>query len=194
MLRVQGHGGGQVLHPPLLGLARQAVDQVQGQIFDLGLSGGLHRLPHLLRCVDPADGLQFLIAGGLHPQGDAVEPRPPQGPEGLPVSGRIRVGLKGDLRVLSHMVPLFDDLQDFAQPLFPQIAGGAAAEIHGVHRVGGRQGGRLRQMDAEGVGISVHAALAAGQGVKIAVNAFSFTEGNMDIQPQGPKGLHSTAS
>ena len=194
MLRVQRHGGGEVFHPPLLRLAGQAVDQIQRQILELGFSGGLHRLLHLLHGMDAADGLQFLVAGGLHPQRDAVEACPPQSPEGFPVPGGIGVGLKGDLRVPFHLIALFNGFQDPAQPFFSQIAGGAAAEINRVHGVGCGKGRGFGQVGAEGVGIGVHAVLRAGQRVKIAVNAFGFAERDMDIQPQRAADFHDVSS
>ena len=75
MLRRQVHGGGEVGLPPLHGLPRQTVDEVQGQVVDLRLAGGLHGGADLLHGVDPADLPQFLVAGGLHSQGDAVDAR-----------------------------------------------------------------------------------------------------------------------
>ena len=67
VLRRQIHGGGEVFLPPLHGLPRQAVDEVQGQVADFCFPGGLHSGADLLHGVYPADGAQFLIAGGLHP-------------------------------------------------------------------------------------------------------------------------------
>ena len=143
----------------------------------------------------PPDAAQQVVVRRLNAQRNAVEPRLPQRAQGLPVAGAVGVGLQCDLRVGGHMEPLFHGFQQVRQPLLPQIAGGAAAEIHGVHRVGGRQGGRLRQvggtagrhllqMAQQRGGVGVHFLLAVGQGVEITVGALAFAEGDVQIQTQ----------
>ena len=71
------------------------------------------------------------------------------------------------------MEPLFHGFQQVRQPLLPQIAGGAAAEIHRVHQMAQQRGG-----------VGVHFLLAVGQGVEIAVGALAFAEGDVQIQAQ----------
>ena len=110
MLRVQSYGSGEIFHPSLLRLVGQTINEVQRQILNLGLPGSLHRLLHLGKGMDAADGLQFLVAGGLHPQGDPVEAATPQGAESFPIPGGVRVGLQSDLRVTGHLITLFNDL------------------------------------------------------------------------------------
>ena len=191
VLRGQADGGRQIFLPALHGLVGQAVNEVQGQIVKFGLPGGLHGGLHLLHGVDATDLRQFRVAGGLHAQGQPVESGFPESPQGLPVAGGVGVGLQSDLRVLGNLVFFQNELQNFHQPLFPQIAGGAAAEVDGVHQMAGGKGGGLRQMGTEGIGVFVHAAFTAGQGVEVAIGAFVFAEGNMDIEPQGlPGGFH----
>ena len=110
MLRVQSYGSGEIFHPSLLRLVGQTINEVQRQILNLGFPGSLHRLLDLLHGVDPADGSQLLVAGGLHPQGDPVEAAAPQGAESFPIPGGVRVGLQSDLRVAGHLITLFNDL------------------------------------------------------------------------------------
>ena len=86
------------------------------------------------------------------------------------------------------MIFFLNGFQNLHQPPFSQVAGGAAAEIDGVHRVPGGKGSRLRQVGAEGVRVVAHAALVPGQGVEVAVDAFLLAEGNVDVQPQGLDG------
>src|SRR5699024_1435904 len=77
----------------------------------------------------------------------------------------------------------------------PQIAGRAAAEVHRVHQMVGGEGGGLRQMGAEGVGIRIHPVLGPGQGVEVAVDALAPAEGDVEIQAQrGRSGLHENSS
>ena len=82
------------------------------------------------------------------------------------------------------MEPLFHGFQQVRQPLLPQIAGGAAAEIHRVHRVSGTAGRHLLQMAQQRGGVGVHFLLAVGQGVEITVGALAFAEGDVQIQTQ----------
>ena len=71
------------------------------------------------------------------------------------------------------------------QALLSQPGGGAAAEVDGVHLMGGGVGGDLRQLAAQDGDIAVHLPLAVGQGVEVAVDALALAEGDMDIQPKG---------
>ena len=184
MIRGQGGGSRQVFPPLAQGLMGQAVDEIQGEVFKFRLPGGVHGGLYLIHGVDAANLRQFPVVGGLHPQGQAVEPCPPEGPEGLPVPGGVRIGLQGDFRPPGDGIAFQNGFQDFDQPFFPQIAGGSAAEINGVHQIPGGKGGHFRQMDLEGVYVIVHPGLRPRQGVEVAVCAFFCTEGNVDVQPQ----------
>ena len=132
----------------------------------------------------PADAPQQLVIRRLRAQGNTVKARLTQGPQGLPVLGAVGVGFQGDLRVGGHMIALFHGFQQLYQPFFPQIAGGAAAEVHRIHRVGGAPGRHLLQMADQGGGIGVHLLLAVGQGVEVAVGALALAEGDVEIQAQ----------
>ena len=181
VLRLQGQD---FLHrglPALHALARQAVDQVQGQVADLPPADGLHRRLRLGEGVDPADGPQLPVVGGLNPQGDPVDPRPAQGADRPFVRQTVRVGLQGDLRVLRHLVAVKHGFQYFLQPLHPQVGGGAAAKVHRVHRVGPAPGGQLLQLPDQGGHVPVHGSLRPRQGVEVAVDAFAFAEGDVDV-------------
>ena len=173
-----GHGG----LPALQGLAGEAVNEVQGDVFELGLSGGAHRLDRLLRRVGAAHGLQFPVLGGLHPDRQPV--KAPGAELGKHFQAdAVRVGLQGDFRVPVQLIIFLHRRQQGQQAFFSEQAGGAAAEIHGIHRaVGGA--GRLLQVGQQGVLIGVHLLLPARQRVKITVRAFRAAEGNVQIKPQ----------
>ena len=119
--------------PALHGLPGQAIDQVQRQVGELRLPGRLHRLVGLLGGVDAVDGAQLPLLGGLHPHGQAVHPRLAQNAQGLQVHA-VRVALHGDLRVLLHLKQLGQVGEQLLDALGPVVAGGAAAEVDGVHR------------------------------------------------------------
>ena len=181
----QHQGVGQGVFPLLHSLVRQTVDQVQADVVQPRLAAGGHGVLHLLPGVDPAQPPQGLVVRGLHPQGDAVEARPAQGPQSPPVPGAVGVGLQGDLRPVPDPALLLHGFQQGNKPLVAQIAGGAAAEIDGVHPVVLHLGGHLGDVPGQGRGIGVHLFLAMGQGVKIAIGALGLAEGNVQIQAQG---------
>ncbi len=129
------------------------------------------------------------------PRDSRLKPASPQGAQFLPVPGGVRVGLQGDLRLLVQAVLLLDGFEQPDEPLGPQIAGRAAAEVHRVHLVSGGKGGGLRQMGAQRVGVVVHPVLTAGERVKVAVGALMLAEGDMDVKPQRLGGwFHSGSS
>ena len=188
----QGDGGLQVPLPTLQGLVGQAVDEVQGEVIELGLPGGVHRLADLVHGMDPADLPELGVVRRLHTERDPVEPRLAESPQGPPVPGGVGVGLQGDLGVLRHMVALVDAFQNLPQPLLPQEGGRAAAEVDRVHAVLRRLRGGLRQVGEEGLAVGVHPLLAAGEGVEIAVAALLAAEGDMDVKPQGLGFVHKS--
>ena len=185
MLWLEGDG---LLHRVLPAghiLTGQAVDQVQSEVFDLGLPDGGHRLPGLLPGVGPVEGLQLVVVGRLHPQRDPVHARPAQADHALFVHA-VRVGFQGDLGVARHLKAFFYGGEELPQALFPVKTGGAAAEIDGVHQIALGLGSRLLQMGQQGLLIGVHAGFPLRQGVKVAVVAFALTEGNVDVKAQLP--------
>ena len=143
MLRVQDQHLRQRIQPLIQRLTRQAVDQVHAQIADAGSADGLGRLPDLVEGVDTPDAAQQVVIGGLDAQGDAVHPGPAQGAQGLYVTGGVRVGLHGDLRVAADIVPLADGLEDGLETGRAQVGGRAAADIHRVRLMGGGLGSDL---------------------------------------------------
>ena len=184
MLWLQRHGGAKGVLPCRHRLTRQAVDQIKAQIVKTGHPGRRHRREHLIPRMYPADAAQKAVVRRLHAQRNAVEARPAQRAQRLPVPGAVGVGLQRDLRAGGHMIALFHGFQQLCQPLFPQIAGGAAAEIHRVRRVGGAARRHLLQMADQGGGIGVHLFLAVRQGVKIAIGALTFAKRDMEVQSQ----------
>ena len=192
MLGRQGDGGLQIPLPTLQRLVGQAVDEVQREVFEPGLPGGVHRLADLVHGMDTADLPELGVVRRLHAERDPVEARLAEGPQGLPVPGGVGVGLQGDLGVLRHMVALVDALQDLPQPLLPQEGGRAAAEVDGVHAVLRRLGGGLRQVGDEGLAVGVHPLVAPRKGIEIAVAALLAAEGDMDVKPQGLGFVHKS--
>ena len=73
MLRLQGDHIFQGFLPAFQGLARQAVDQIQGKIFIACPADPLHRIDHLLKIVGTAQLFEDLIIVALHAQADPVE-------------------------------------------------------------------------------------------------------------------------
>ena len=183
MLRLQGE---HLLHrvlPAVHVLLRQAVDQIQAQVFQLGRPGGLHRLAGLLKGMGPVEALQLAVVGGLHPQGDAVDPRPAQGLEGLEIH-TVRVALHGDLRVLGQIKALGDQPEQLLQALRPIKAGGSAAKIHRVHLPPPGEGGGLLHVGQQRLLIVVHPLLPPGKGVKVTVVTLAPAEGDVDVKAQ----------
>ena len=161
MLRQQTHRIGQGLLPLFHGLPRQPVNEVQADIFEACLPGGRHGVLGLLPGVDAADGPQRLVVRGLYSQGDAVKACPAQALQSLFVPGGVGIGLQGNLRVLIHLIELFDAPQQVAQAVCSQIAGGTAAKVDGVHQMAGCLGRHLDQMPLQGAAIVVHKFFAA---------------------------------
>lgn len=140
MFRHQGYGSGKIFLPLLRTLAGQAIDEIQREVFKPGLPGCFHSGGDLLHGMDPADVLEFCVAGGLHPQGQPVESGLAQGFERLPVTGRLRIGFQGDLRVLGHVIPLGDGFEQGGQALGTQETGSSAPKIDGVDLMAGGGG------------------------------------------------------
>ncbi|MPM31119.1 hypothetical protein SDC9_77672 [bioreactor metagenome] len=82
------------------------------------------------------------------------------------------------------MVFLLNVLQKADKPLRAKKRGCAPAEIHAVHRVKTGPGSQLQKLRFQRLGVCVHAALFAGERIKIAIVAFFGAEGNVDIQSQ----------
>ena len=120
-----------------------------------------HGLVGLLHGVGAVDGLQLCRVSRLHPQGDAVKACPAQALQSLFVPGGVGIGLQGNLRVLIHLIELFDAPQQVAQAVCSQIAGGTAAKVDGVHQMAGCLGRHLNQMPLQGAAIVVHKFFAA---------------------------------
>ena len=99
--------------------------------------------------------LKDVIVVALDTQTDPVKALGLQ-PVQQPVGDGIRVGLKGDLRVVGHIKVPPQGGQNDGQGVGAVIAGGAAAEVDGVHPVAGTQGPCLLDMGAEGVQIGIH--------------------------------------
>ena len=166
-------------------LLRQTVDQIQREIFEAGLADHFHRVHSHCIVVGAADGFQNSIVAALHAQADPVKAFAVQPTQKLGVDG-IGVGLKGDLRVAGHVKGAADGGQNSGHALCTEKAGGAAAEIDGVHPVAGGQGAGLPDVIANGIQIAVmELGVQLCHGVKVAVMALTATKGNMDVDPKG---------
>ena len=169
--------------PPRHILVGQAVDQIQADVFDLGLSGCGHRPLGLLEGMGAVQAVQLTVVGGLDAQGDTVYPRPPEGLKHLLIH-TVRVALHGNLRVLGQIEALGHGFEHLPQPLLPVKAGGAAAEVYSVHLPAPGEGRGLLHMGEQRLLVVVHPALLPRQGVEVAVVALAAAEGDMDIKAQ----------
>ena len=183
MLTAQGQNGRHSFLPGGHVLPRQAVDQVQAQIFNPGGAHRRHCLLGLGKGVGPVDSGQLGVAGRLDPQGDPVHPRAAQTGEELLVH-TVRVAFHGDLRVPGDGKPAAQLTEEFPQALLTVEAGGAAADIDCVHLIASGPGRRLPDMGDERLLIVVHAVLPPGQGIKIAVVTLAAAKGNVDVKTQ----------
>ena len=185
MLRVHPQHVCQCLLPVLQCLAGQAVHQVQRDIPESRLADALEGGHRLGVGMGAAQLFQHVVVVVLDAQAHPVEALRPHPVEKL-VGDGIGVGLEGDLRVHGHVKISPDGGHDDGNGVPAEVAGGAAAEVDGVHPVAGGQGAGLLDVGAHGVQIAVHQAVVlAGQGVEITVLAFALAEGNVDINAQG---------
>ena len=137
--------------------------------------------------MDPPQNLQGLVIVGLDANGNPVEAGLNQPPHSLFRDG-VRIRLQGHLGGFGDVKGLGDGTKHRPEPLHAEIAGGAAAKIHGVHDIFGRSGAALLDVGGQRRHILIHQFrrhIALGQGVKITVLALAAAKGHMDINPQG---------
>ena len=132
-------------------------------------------------------GFELGVVVGLDADGDAVEPRPAKLFQGLGIDG-IGVCLQGDLGVLGQAEAPVDLGEDADEPLVAEEAGGAAAEVDGVHLIAHHPLGALADVGEHRLEVEVHglAVHAAAQGVEVTVFALAPAEGHVDIDAQRP--------
>ena len=185
VLRVDGQNVLQGLFPVRQGLTRQAVHQVQRQILEARLPDALDGRQNLGIIMGTAQLFQHFVVVVLDPQAHPVEALSPEPPEQL-VGDGIRVGFKGNFRIAGHVEIFPHGGKNGRQAVAPQIAGGAAAEVHGIDLVAGGQLSRLFDMGADGVDVGVHPLVVlAGQGIEIAILALAAAKGDMHINAKG---------
>ena len=178
--------------PPVLKrLAGQAVHQVQGHIAKARLADALEGRHGLGVGVGAAQLLEHIVVVVLDAHAHPVEALSPHPVQQL-VGDGIGVALEGDLRVGGHIEVSADGGHDDGDGVAAEVAGGAAAEVDGIHPVAGGQGAGLLDVGADGVQIAVHqGVILAGHGVEVAVIALAPAEGHMDIDAQG-RFVHSS--
>ena len=116
-------------------LRAQAVDEVETQVVKARFPRRLHCFNGIPRGVDAADGAQFAVVGGLHPQRDPIEPGSAQCPQCGDVSGALGIRLEGDLRVRRNGKAVKHCFQQSAEPICAEKARRAAAEVDRVDGV-----------------------------------------------------------
>ena len=183
MLRVHLHDPGQGVRPVALGLAGQAIDQVQADVVKARLARRGKGQLRLLEAVPAADELQQVVVGGLHPHGQPGDALRAQQLQVL-VGHAVGVALHSDLGVQPDIAVALEHIEDLHQVLGAVIAGGAAAEVDRVHLVVADPPGRLRQMGDQRPVIVGHLLLASGQGIEVTVAALAGAEGDMNIDAQ----------
>ena len=118
----------------------------------------------------------------LNAQAHPVEALGPEPVEQL-VGNGVGIAFKGDLGVVVHVEIPADGGQDDGKTVGPKEAGGAAAEVDGVHLIAGGQGTGLLDVGADGIQIAVHQlVILAGQRVEVAILALTPAEGHMNVQ------------
>ena len=140
----------QGLLPACQSLTGQTVHQIQGQVPEARLADPLDGGDHLGVIVGTAQFFQQLVVIRLHPQAHPVEALAPETAQELVRNG-VGVGIKGDLRVGGHVEAAADGGHNGSHAVGTEKAGGAAAEVDGVHLVAGSQGARFLDVGAYGV-------------------------------------------
>ena len=170
VLRVQLHRAGQALRPVALGLARQSVHQVQGDVVKTGAARGKIGLPRLFGVVAAADHLEQVVLHRLHTDGEAVYPLLTKLAQFLEVHG-VGIALHRHFGVDAHVSVQLQHVEKLQQALGPVIARRAAAEVDAVHLVVADRRRRFHQVINERAVEDGHLLFTAGQRIEIAVAA-----------------------
>ena len=172
-------------------LPRRAVDEVEADLVEPGLTRPGHRLGHPSGVVGALEDVEHVRHGGLHAEGDPGEAEPP---EALEVGRRdgVGVGLRRHLGVCLQTELRLDRGEHAAQVVRAEQRGGAATDEDG------RDGWRLL---AQHLACAPHLAdrrlrvrrardtvaeLVGGVGVEVAVAAPHRAVGHVDVEGEGP--------
>ena len=174
--------------PPFrLGLAREAVDEVDPETGKPTRPDPLHGTGRLARRMRSAEEGEFPVVHGLHAEADPVETKLPEKVQFL--QGHvIRVRLQGDLRVRAESEMPLKNLHKACQFVRGEQRRGAAAQVQGVEEgkpvlvqhgfliegvkpFGDQGGGRFQR--------------SIGDRIEIAVPAFLPAEGDVNVEPCG---------
>ena len=185
MLGVEPEHVLQGVFPVLQGLAGQAVHQIQGDVPEARLADALHGGDGLGIVVGAAQLLEKSIVVGLDAHAHPVEALRPHPVEEF-IGDGVGIALEGDLRLRGNVEIPPQSGHDDGNGVAAEVAGGAAAEVDGVHPVAGSQGAGLLDVGADSVQIAVHQGVVlAGHGVEVAVGALTLAEGHVDVNTQG---------
>ena len=191
MLRLQGQGLFQGVHPALFRLPGEPVDEIQAEVADLRLTGGGHRCRHLVVGVGTVDTLKLRVAAGLHPHGQAVDSRPTEGAQSLELHA-VGVCLHGHFRIFGHVELFIHQLEQLPHPLFAVPAGGSAADVDAGHLVLLGQRGTLLDVGQKGLLVVIHPIFPVCQGIKVAVIALAAAKGDVNVNAKCfTHGLHT---
>ena len=147
MLGVEAQHVGQRIPPGEGALLGQTEHQVDGDVVEARLAHLLEGGDGLLVGVRTAQALEDLVVIALDAQGGPVEALGPEPAQELVRDG-VGVSLEGDLGIGGHVKVLAHRRQDGGQALLTEIAGGAAAEVDGVHPMLRSQWARLLDVAA----------------------------------------------
>ena len=150
------------------------------------LTGQVDRLNGLAVAVGTAQLFQQRVVIGLHPQGNPVKPLGLEPFQQLFRDG-VRIGLKGDLRIIGQVKPAAQGVHDGNQTVRAQKGRGSTAKVHRVHLIARRQSPCLFDVAAHGLQVAFHQSLFPGtsQGIKVAVLTLAAAKRDMHVDSQG---------
>ena len=166
--------------PVALGLAGQAVDEVDADVVEPGLTRGCHGELGLLPVVAAAYELEYVVVRALHAHGEAVETLFPELGE-LSERGAVGVDLHRDLAVLEHAAAALELIPELEQALGSIVAGRSAAKVHGVDIPALERRIALAYVLHERVLVLRHQPVAPGERVEVAVRALRDAERYVDV-------------
>ena len=184
MLRLQLQHIFQSCRPAFPGLIGKSVHQIQRKVPKTRSADLLNSRYRLLIAVGTADLVQNFVVIALNAQADPVKTLAAQLTQQLRCD-RIGIGLKGDLCVVGNIKAPAYGGQNGCQSVSTKEGGRAAAKIHRIHKIPGRQSAGLFDVGADSIQITVEkSGILGGDGVEITVLTFAPAKRNVDIDPQ----------
>src|SRR5690606_24130921 len=162
----------------------------QVEVVEARVPGLLHRRFGLGAVVDPPQPLQAAVVEALDAEAEPVD----AGCQvvGKPaVFGSAGVGFQGDLEPGHEAQAGGGALEEAVNRCGGEQAGGAAAKEDGVDGTAPGQGQVVVEVGEEGVDVGVKGEFAAGLvRVEVAVGAFSYAPGEVDVEGERRGGQH----